>query len=67
MPADSNSKELVAFRDPSAFSDPVPNVPAELGGRMGTHRELRRLLDLLASFPTSETADHRQLQVGGVY
>lgn len=31
---------------------------------MGTHAELRRLLELLASFPTTEAADRRRrLQV----
>lgn len=32
---------------------------------MGTRAELRRLLDLLASFPTTEAADRRRLQVLG--
>lgn len=36
---------------------------AELGGRFANHAELRRLLDLLKSFPTTEAADRQQLQV----
>jgi hypothetical protein len=36
---------------------------AELGGRMATPAELRRLLGLLAGFPTSEEQDRRLLQV----
>lgn len=31
---------------------------------MATHAELRRLLDLLAGFPTTEAADRQHLQVG---
>lgn len=40
---------------------------AELGGRMGTYAELRRLLELLASFPTTEATDRRRLQVQFVF
>ncbi len=40
---------------------------AELGGGMGTHAELRRLLELLASFPTTEATDRRRLQVQFVF
>jgi hypothetical protein len=39
------------------------SAAVELGGRMATPVELRRLLGLLAGFPTSEQQDRRLLKV----
>lgn len=36
---------------------------AELGGQLATISELRRLLDLLASFPTTEAQDRAIIEV----
>ena len=40
-----------------------PGFATELGGRMATPGELRRLLGLLTGFPTSGGQDRRLLQV----